>query len=1099
LLDARRSAHGEIAGHDNVGGSASRAGEAPAGDRRQARASLEEERQANEFASRDYGEADRAAEFELNQIKRGKINLRENAKPVITLFKDANASTFIHETGHQWLEELMKDSEHPKAPADLKSDAIAVLDWFGVQTADQIKTSHHEKFARGFERYMMEGKAPTQELASVFAKFKEWLTRIYQTVTRLKSPINDEIRGVFDRLISLKKEDVKIEPEGPPKTFADIHEADALHTPPEASRPVAETIRAERDMLANEHIPEEHDARLDGIASGASRREAGGPQPLRDGNEARPLETKAGNDQATGTVGSGGSDVAPESNRPSVGGGKTEPPVSPNSSFTGPESALVDKAGNIRLDNLGTAEDVNKAIRDAAAENNEFIDARRGVVTDGQVLELADALGMDAGQLNQRKLGQAYNAEQIMAARKLLIQSATNVRDAMVRAAEGSEADIMAYAEAKARHQMIQEQVSGITAEAGRALRAFRKLEGQQEAGQIDAFLKDATGKTLFQLQQEAKLGSQLATPAQVSKFVNDSAKPTWKEMVIEAWISALLSGPKTHIANIMGNSISGLWRPVETATSALIGKARSVVTGSQDRVLFGEAVSELFGMVQGSKEGVVAAYKAFKTEEPQLTSTRQIEQGHPKALPSASVNILGREMEIGGKQARIPLRLLGAEDEFFKAVAFRGDINRQAYALAAKENLSAEKFNARVAELSMSPTEEMALHAKEVADYQTFQTPLGKVGRSVQNFANSHMLAKFIIPFVRTPLNLLKYAGERTPLGLFAEEVRDNISGKNGAVARDTQIARITLGTMIGVATYELASQGLITGGGPADKGKKAVMQADGWQDYSVRIGDMYYRYNRLDPFSIILGLVADAYEIHKATGSQHLDKEHIPALIFAAISKNVLERASLRGPSDLIQAVADPDRFGKGYIKSMAGTVVPALAAQSAQTIDPVIREARTVLDGIKSRIPGLSQGLHPKRDIWGEPMVREGGFGPDIASPIMEKRIKSDPVNQALLAANYFPGKLDRKIRGVELSDDQYDDYSRIAGRMAKVRLNAIVGIPGFVTMPETARKELMTNAITTSREAARSLIMMQNPEIIKKATDAKIAKQRGEPVH
>jgi hypothetical protein len=80
---------------------------------------------------------------------------------------------------------------------------------------------------------------------------------------------------------------------------------------------------------------------------------------------------------------------------------------------------------------------VSQVIRDAATANNEFIDARRGVVTDGQVLELADALGMDEGQLNRRKLGEAFNAEQIMAARKLLIQSATTVRDAMVKAATG--------------------------------------------------------------------------------------------------------------------------------------------------------------------------------------------------------------------------------------------------------------------------------------------------------------------------------------------------------------------------------------------------------------------------------------------------------------------------------------------------------------------------------------------------------------------------------------------------------------------------------------------------------------------------------------
>jgi hypothetical protein len=191
---------------------------------------------------------------QFRQIKRGKIRFPENGRAVITLFKDANASTFIHETGHHWLEELMKDSQHDKAPAGLRADADSVLKWLGVESYYDIKVRHHEQFARGFERYMMEGKAPTQGLARVFEAFKNWLTKIYQTVDRLKSPINDEIRGVFDRLIALKPEQVKIEPEAP-KTFADIHEADALHTAPETAHPVAETIQAERDRLANRTYP----------------------------------------------------------------------------------------------------------------------------------------------------------------------------------------------------------------------------------------------------------------------------------------------------------------------------------------------------------------------------------------------------------------------------------------------------------------------------------------------------------------------------------------------------------------------------------------------------------------------------------------------------------------------------------------------------------------------------------------------------------------------------------------------------------------------------------------------------------------------------
>ena len=213
--------------------------------------------------------------FQGAGVKRGSIRLAEqDARATITLFKHANASTFIHETGHEWLNRMMQDARDSQAPEDLKRDASTVLDWLGVDSADAIKTKHHEKFARGFETYMMEGRAPSQALASVFEKFARWLTRIYQTVARLKAPINDDIRDMFDRLLTTKPEprQAVVAPERPPtKGFADLHEEIAEAAVPENAVPVAENIRAERHSHAAENLlPEEQNARL-GSAGAASR------------------------------------------------------------------------------------------------------------------------------------------------------------------------------------------------------------------------------------------------------------------------------------------------------------------------------------------------------------------------------------------------------------------------------------------------------------------------------------------------------------------------------------------------------------------------------------------------------------------------------------------------------------------------------------------------------------------------------------------------------------------------------------------------------------------------------------------------------------
>lgn len=137
--------------------------------------------------------------------KRGSLTIKEG-RNVIRLFKDADASTFIHEVGHQWLEELQSDAEHPDAPDDIKRDTQVVRDWLGAEEGSPLSVAQHEKFARGFERYMREGNAPSAGLRGVFERFKTWLTQIYRTATQLRAPISDDIRQVFDRLLSSSEE-----------------------------------------------------------------------------------------------------------------------------------------------------------------------------------------------------------------------------------------------------------------------------------------------------------------------------------------------------------------------------------------------------------------------------------------------------------------------------------------------------------------------------------------------------------------------------------------------------------------------------------------------------------------------------------------------------------------------------------------------------------------------------------------------------------------------------------------------------------------------------------------------------------------------------
>jgi hypothetical protein len=127
-------------------------------------------------------------------------------QPNIDLFKNADLSTFMHESGHLYLEMLADLATAPNANEQIKADYQAVLNWFGVADRNGIKRDQHEQFARGFEAYLMEGKAPNVALRGAFMRFKIWLTRLYQQMTNLNVSLSPEVRGVFDRMIASDEE-----------------------------------------------------------------------------------------------------------------------------------------------------------------------------------------------------------------------------------------------------------------------------------------------------------------------------------------------------------------------------------------------------------------------------------------------------------------------------------------------------------------------------------------------------------------------------------------------------------------------------------------------------------------------------------------------------------------------------------------------------------------------------------------------------------------------------------------------------------------------------------------------------------------------------
>tara|TARA_B100000073_G_scaffold347991_2_gene364423 strand:+ start:15091 stop:23652 length:8562 start_codon:yes stop_codon:yes gene_type:complete len=144
-------------------------------------------------------------ESAYNSEKRGSIKFSDNTA-TITLTEKADLSTFLHESGHMFLETFMNLASNDRAPDDIKRDRDILLKWMNVKSINDIGVEQHEQFARGFEAYLFEGKAPSIGLQSAFDRFKAWLMRIYKSIKSLDVNLTDEVRGVMDRMLATDEE-----------------------------------------------------------------------------------------------------------------------------------------------------------------------------------------------------------------------------------------------------------------------------------------------------------------------------------------------------------------------------------------------------------------------------------------------------------------------------------------------------------------------------------------------------------------------------------------------------------------------------------------------------------------------------------------------------------------------------------------------------------------------------------------------------------------------------------------------------------------------------------------------------------------------------
>lgn len=723
---------------------------------------------------------------------------------------------------------------------------------------------------------------------------------------------------------------------------------------------------------------------------------------------------------------------------------------------------------HVNYNYLNSSDDVAGALaRLSEVYKVEIETQRRGTVSWEQTSQeagkiLADTLGVRPSALSlPRSPGTPAGAAELLARKQLTIGAAEDMmraRDNLLnKGLESTMQDRFDFLASIERAAMIQQEFLGARAEAGRTLNILKNTKTEADRAKQVLDVIERYGKDPAEL---AVMLKEIDNPAGALKFAKEAAKATTWEQVVEAWKAGLVSGPITHIANILGNAtFVALRLPVDAVASG-IGLFRS----GPDKVGASESVARIAGALHGTIDGLKTAGAILRTGQYDLAAGKG--EAHRQAIPG-----------VAGEVVRIPFRALAAEDALFRSMNERGEL----WGLAMREargeglNMATREYRERVAELVNNPSPDMLATVQKAGERFTFNSPLGEKGQAVQEFVRAWHL-EWAVPFIRTPGNVFKELTRMTPAAPLVKEWRDAMA-KGGAEA-DKAMAEVIVGSAIGATAMAFAFDGHLSGAGDPDPAKKRVALAAGWQPYSVKVGDTWYSYQRLQPFGTLLGVAADLAEVW-----EHLDEEEsdkLPKMLSVAFANAVTNQTFLQGITNIVNAMSDPTRFGPRFVEGLAASTVPAIAAQTAQLNDPYVREIESVLDAVKNRVPGLRQELLPRRDVFGEPTANRERLG--IVSPITKSTESPDPVRKEAMRLGIGVSKLsdtinlpaggDKKLGGVKLTPEQQDVFATVSGQMAHKLMSEIMTSGTWESMPDMVKKRTFDIVFERARKAGRA---------------------------
>lgn len=447
----------------------------------------------------------------------------------------------------------------------------------------------------------------------------------------------------------------------------------------------------------------------------------------------------------------------------------------------------------------------------------------------------------------------------------------------------------------------------------------------------------------------------------QAANFYRQFVKPKMMDYLDLIRYNSMLSSPNTHINNASSNLLNtGVVAPIEKTLTGAIDFLASKTLGKEQTQFMGEGAAYTKGYY--SKLGEAAHRFADVVRGKRDSTNLDLRMLSP---------LHGRK---GDLFYSLPTRLLEASDQFFTALTEGGE--KAALDLRKSKGVNTGNADITAMENAAYRLYRSPLHDKRQGMLLNSVDDLTSKIQSLRNAKNpvTSLVAKFTLPFVRTPMNIFKQMIEYSPTG---------VATIPGATNKSEQLSKAILGTAGMTATMMLVSSGRTTWAEPTDPKKRAAFRAAGMQPYAVKIGNNWVAYSKLPPAMAIPLTLTSA--LHDAYQNKTIDQTQLDAILTGvAKSGNFFaDQSYLKNISDAIAATKGSPENIASFVSNYPQQLIPyrALFGWLARLTDPYQRKVDTdapilqqQVQQLMTQFPGLSQNVPSRKDQFGNPISNQ-----------------------------------------------------------------------------------------------------------------------------